>query len=92
MTPFRPLLRPATGRRARRSWAGLAVLAVALAPPALGRVPLAQAAPGDPAPAFFSSFGAGQRPLDWTSTVEVGPDGAPKASGVAGPPTTGIPG
>jgi len=92
MTPFRPLLRPAAGRRARRSWAGLAVLAVALATPALGRLPLAQAAPGDPAPAFFSSFEAGQRPLDWTSTVEVGPDGAPKASGVTGPPTTGIPG
>jgi len=55
-------------------------------------VPFAKAAPSDPAPAFASSFETGQRPLDWTSTVEVGRDGAPKASGVTGPATTGIPG
>jgi len=60
--------------------------------PAVARVPFAQAAPSDPAPAFASSFETGQRPLDWTSTVEVGRDGAPKASGVTGPTTTGIPG
>ncbi len=92
MSLLRPLLRPARGTRARRRWAGLAALAVAVATPAFGRVPLAQAAPGDPAPAFVSSFEAGQRPPDWMSTVETGPDGAPKASGVTGPATTGIPG
>ena len=55
-------------------------------------MPFAQAAPSDPAPAFASSFETGQRPLDWTSTVEVVRDGAPKASEVTGPATTGIPG
>jgi len=65
---------------------------VAVATPSFGPMPLARAAVGDPAPAFASSFEDGQRPLDWTSTVEVGPDGQPKASGVTGPATTGIPG
>ena len=92
MTLLRSLLRPARGSRACRRWASLGVLAVAVATPTFGRVPLAQAAPGDPAPAFASSFEDGQRPLDWTSTVEVGPDGQPKASGVTGPASTGIAG
>jgi len=92
MSLFRPLLRPARGARARRRWASVAALAVAVATPAVARVPFAQAAPSDPAPAFASSFETGQRPLDWTSTVEVGRDGAPKASWVTGPATTGIPG
>ena len=92
MTQFRSLLRPDRGSPACRRWASLGVLAVALATPAFGQVPLAQAAPGDPAPAFASSFEEGQRPVDWTSTVEVGPDGQPKASGVTGPASTGIPG
>ncbi len=92
MSLFRPLLRPARGARACRRWASVAALAVAVATPAVARVPFAQAAPSDPAPAFASSFETGQRPLDWTSTVEVGRDGAPKASGVTGPATTGIPG
>ncbi len=70
MSLFRPLLRPARGARARRRWASVAALAVAVATPAVARVPFAQAAPSDPAPAFASSFETGQRPLDWTSTVE----------------------
>lgn len=60
MSLFRPLLRPARGARARRRWASVA----AVATPAVARVPFAQAAPSDPAPAFASSFETGQRPLD----------------------------
>jgi hypothetical protein len=90
MSLSRPLSRPARAPRTRRLWAGLAALAVAAATPALGQVPVVAAAPGDLA--FVSSFEAGQRPLDWTSTVEAGPDGAPKAAGVTGPAGAGIPG
>ena len=81
-----------TGSLSRRGWASLTVFAMAVAAPTFGPMPLAQAAPDDPAPTFASSFEDGQRPLDWTSTVEVGPDGQPKASGVTGPATAGIPG
>ncbi len=51
-----------------------------------------QAAPSGPGGSFASSFEDGQRPVDWTSTVESGPDGKPKAAGVTGPAATGIPG
>ena len=79
LTQFRSLLRPGCGSRARRRCAGLVVIAMAVATPAFGGMQIAQASPGDPAPAFASSFEDGQQPLDWTSTVEAGPDGQPRA-------------
>lgn len=41
---------------------------------------------------FRSSFEAGDPQPAWTNTVESGPDGAPKTSGVRNPKPTGIPG
>ena len=41
---------------------------------------------------FASSFEPGDPVLDWTSTVETDPSGAPRMSGVTGASSTGIPG
>lgn len=41
---------------------------------------------------FTSSFESGDPAPDWLSTVDTAPDGSPKASGVDGGFTTGIPG
>ncbi|WP_043266670.1 GH92 family glycosyl hydrolase [Streptomyces sp. CT34] len=55
----------------------------------------AQAAPSQPPPGsteFSSSFEPGQPQPDWTDTVETGPDGRPKTSGVSPEDTPGAPG
>ena len=42
--------------------------------------------------AYATSFEQGQPQPDWTSTVETGPDGNPRAENVTGPTPTGLPG
>ncbi|MFC8915201.1 GH92 family glycosyl hydrolase [Streptomyces sp. NPDC057116] len=70
-----------------------ASLIVAAAPPTA-----ALAAPARPAQQaatqteFRSSFEADERPPDWRNTVDVGPDGHKRASGVDGAYAAGIPG
>ncbi len=41
---------------------------------------------------YETSFEEGQPQPDWTSTVETGPDGKPRAENVTGPTPTGLPG
>ncbi|GAA4896169.1 GH92 family glycosyl hydrolase [Streptomyces coeruleoprunus] len=55
----------------------------------------AHASPGEPAPPareFATSFEEDERPPDWRDTVEAGPDGTARTSGVDGGFTAGIPG
>ncbi|QHC24959.1 GH92 family glycosyl hydrolase [Streptomyces sp. GS7] len=69
-----------------------AALLLVTAPGATGA---AQAAPPQPpqGPAqFSSSFEPGQPQPDWTDTVETGPDGRPKTSGVSPEAAPGAPG
>ena len=94
--PTRLNPRPASGhRRWRTPSRGPVSVALAMALAMLGQLPAVQAghaAPTGPGGSFASSFEEGQRPVDWTSTVETGADGKPKAAGVTGPAATGIPG
>ncbi|MFE1935649.1 GH92 family glycosyl hydrolase [Streptomyces sp. NPDC059474] len=87
-------------RRPQRRWRGIGrtaplVAAVLLAVTAQGG---AVAAPAGPASAhhadrtFASSFESGDPQPDWRDTVETGPDGKKKASGVGGGYSSGIPG
>ncbi|WP_253208852.1 discoidin domain-containing protein, partial [Streptomyces niphimycinicus] len=87
-------------RRPQRRWRGIGraaplVAAVLLAVTAQGG---AVAAPAGPASAhhadrtFTSSFESGDPQPDWRDTVETGPDGKKKASGVDGGYSSGIPG
>lgn len=84
-----PAHRP-RARVARRM--GAVVVALAIATPALSQVPGAVATPDTRGGTFASSFEAGQAPVTWSSTVEVGADGQPRAGGVTGPTPTGLPG
>ncbi|MEU4894601.1 GH92 family glycosyl hydrolase [Streptomyces sp. NPDC044780] len=87
-------------RQPLRRWRGIGrpaalVAAVVLAVTAQGG---AVAAPADPASAhhadrtFASSFESDDPQPDWRNTVETGPDGKKKASGVDGSYSAGIPG
>ncbi|XVS63471.1 GH92 family glycosyl hydrolase [Actinosynnema sp. CA-299493] len=79
--------------RGRRSLVVVSTIAVALG--SVGGWPFATAAPGEPTVSetlFATSFEDGQPQPSWTSTVETGPDGTPKTSGVDGSDATGIPG
>ncbi|WP_209622295.1 GH92 family glycosyl hydrolase [Saccharothrix coeruleofusca] len=79
--------------RSRRSLVVTTTAAVVLAGVA-GWTP-ATAAPGEPAMSetiFATSFEDGQPQPKWSSTVETGPDGAPRTSGVDGADSTTIPG
>ncbi|MET7685404.1 GH92 family glycosyl hydrolase [Streptomyces sp. NPDC005423] len=78
----------------RRWWGPTVVTAVALAL-AAGSQGAAVALPAK-APAadreFASSFETGDPAPDWLNTVDTAPDGSPRASGVDGGYSTGIPG
>lgn len=79
--------RPTSGRRLVAAMAAGAVAAVT---PMLGHLPGAAAAPtavDQRGGTFSSSFESGDRPLDWTSTVEAG-----RSRNVTGPTPTGLPG
>ncbi|WP_367135872.1 GH92 family glycosyl hydrolase [Saccharothrix sp. HUAS TT1] len=79
--------------RGRRSL--VVVSTIALAVGGVGGWSSATAAPGEPTvsdPLFATSFEDGQPQPDWTSTVETGPDGTPRTSGVNGSDSTSIPG
>ncbi|MGW3263199.1 GH92 family glycosyl hydrolase [Streptomyces sp. NPDC001056] len=81
-------------RRTRHRWSPAAVLTAAFVM-AVGGQGAAVALPAK-APAadreFASSFEAGDPAPDWLNTVDTGPDGTPRASGVDGGYSTGIPG
>src|SRR5689334_19093417 len=81
-------------RRARHRWGPAAVLTAAFVM-AVGAQGAAVALPAK-APAvgqeFASSFETGDPAPDWLNTVDTGPDGKKRASGVDGGYTTGIPG
>ncbi|MFD0199939.1 MULTISPECIES: GH92 family glycosyl hydrolase [Saccharothrix] len=80
-------------KRGRRSL--VVVSTIALAVGSVGGWPSATAAPGEPTVSetlFATSFEDGQPQPTWASTVETGPDGTPKTSGVNGSDSTGIPG
>ncbi|MFH7339169.1 GH92 family glycosyl hydrolase [Streptomyces hygroscopicus] len=81
-------------RRTRHRWSPAAVLTAAFVM-AVGGQGAAVALPaGAPAAGqeFASSFEAGDPAPDWLNTVDTGPDGTPRASGVDGGYSTGIPG
>ncbi|WP_430383153.1 GH92 family glycosyl hydrolase [Streptomyces sp. P10-4] len=81
-------------RRTRHRWGPAAVLTAAFVM-AVGGQGAAVALPAE-APAadreFASSFEADDPAPDWLNTVDTGPDGTPRASGVDGGYSTGIPG
>ncbi|MFF5857203.1 GH92 family glycosyl hydrolase [Streptomyces sp. NPDC012751] len=81
-------------RRKRHRW-GPAVVLTAAFVMAVGAQGAAVALPAG-APAadreFASSFEAGEPAPDWLNTVDTGPDGGKRASGVDGGYSTGIPG
>ncbi|MEU3827386.1 GH92 family glycosyl hydrolase [Streptomyces sp. NPDC029080] len=81
-------------RRTRHRWGTAAVLTAAFVM-AVGAQGAAVALPAR-APAadreFASSFEAGEPAPDWLNTVDTGPDGGKRASGVDGGYSTGIPG
>ncbi|MFI9246815.1 GH92 family glycosyl hydrolase [Streptomyces sp. NPDC053086] len=81
-------------RRTRHRWGPAAVLTAAFVT-AVGAQGAAVALPAR-APAadreFASSFEAGEPAPDWLNTVDSGPDGGKRASGVDGGYSTGIPG
>ncbi|NBM14650.1 GH92 family glycosyl hydrolase [Streptomyces sp. GC420] len=76
------------GRAATLAAAALA-LVVAIPGPAAARP---AGAPTSPDREFFSSFETGDPQPDWRDTVETGPDGRERASGVNGGYSSGIPG
>src|SRR5688500_13709039 len=79
--------------RSRRSLAVITTAALALG--SVGGWSSATAAPGEPTVSetlFATSFEDGQPQPKWSSTVETGPDGTPRTSGVNGSDSTGIPG
>ncbi|ONI83458.1 alpha-mannosidase [Saccharothrix sp. ALI-22-I] len=79
--------------RNRRSLAVVATIALVLG--GVGGWFSATAAPGEPTvreTLFATSFEDGQPQPKWSSTVETGPDGKPKTSGVNGSDSTSIPG
>ena len=67
-----------------------AVLALAVAVP--GSAVALPAQPAAPDREFASSFESGEPQPDWRNTVETGPDGTKRASGVNGGYASGIPG
>ncbi|MEU6665339.1 GH92 family glycosyl hydrolase [Streptomyces sp. NPDC046727] len=81
-------------RRTRHRWGPAVVLTTAFVM-AVGAQGAAVALPAE-APAadreFASSFEAGEPAPDWLNTVDTGPDGTKRASGVDGGYSTGIPG
>ncbi|WP_318200748.1 GH92 family glycosyl hydrolase [Streptomyces sp. SCL15-4] len=81
-------------RRTRHRWGPAAALTAAFVM-AVGAQGAAVALPAK-APAadreFASSFEAGEPAPDWLNTVDTGPDGAERASGVDGGYSSGIPG
>ncbi|MEU2060170.1 GH92 family glycosyl hydrolase [Streptomyces sp. NPDC013455] len=81
-------------RRTRHRWDPAVVLTAAFVM-AVGAQGAAVARPAKaPAPdrEFASSFETGDPAPDWLNTVDTGPDGGKRASGVDGGYTTGIPG
>ncbi|MET9254896.1 GH92 family glycosyl hydrolase [Streptomyces sp. NPDC003717] len=82
------------GYRVRHRWGPAVVLttAFALAVSAQGAAVARPAAPAAASAEFASSFEAGDPAPDWLSTVDTGPGGAKRASGVDGGFSNGIPG
>lgn len=81
-------------RRTRHRWGPAVVLAAAFVM-AVGSQGAAVALPAKAAAAdreFASSFEPGDAAPDWLNTVDTGPDGTKRASGVDGGYSTGIPG
>ncbi|MFJ6294579.1 GH92 family glycosyl hydrolase [Streptomyces griseoviridis] len=81
-------------RRTRHRWGPAVVLTAAFAL-AAGSQGAAVALPAKAKPAdreFASSFETGEPAPDWLNTVDTGPGGAKRASGVDGGYSTGIPG
>ncbi|WP_171480924.1 GH92 family glycosyl hydrolase [Streptomyces griseoviridis] len=81
-------------RRTRHRW-GPAVVLTAVFALAAGSQGAAVALPAKAKPAdreFASSFETGEPAPDWLNTVDTGPGGAKRASGVDGGYSTGIPG
>ncbi|QKW09879.1 glycoside hydrolase family 92 protein [Streptomyces sp. NA04227] len=83
--PLKP--RPATGYRAAVGAAALLLLATAES----AAITLPAQEPATERE-FSTSFEAGQPAPDWVSTVETGPDGSPRAHGVDGGYSGGLPG
>ncbi|MGW1599774.1 glycoside hydrolase domain-containing protein, partial [Streptomyces eurythermus] len=81
-------------RRTRHRWGPAAVLTAAfvMAVGAQGAAVALPAGPAAPDREFTSSFEAGEPAPDWLNTVDTGPDGSKRASGVDGGYSTGIPG
>ncbi|MFF9523695.1 GH92 family glycosyl hydrolase [Streptomyces achromogenes] len=81
-------------RRTRHRWGPAAVLTAAfvMAVGARGAAVALPAGPAAPDREFASSFEAGEPAPDWLNTVDTGPDGGKRASGVDGGYSTGIPG
>ncbi|WP_381556431.1 GH92 family glycosyl hydrolase [Streptomyces eurythermus] len=81
-------------RRTRHRWGPAAVLTAAfvMAVGAQGAAVALPAGPAAPDREFASSFEAGEPAPDWLNTVDTGPDGSKRASGVDGGYSTGIPG
>ncbi|MFD0371734.1 GH92 family glycosyl hydrolase [Streptomyces sp. NPDC127114] len=74
------------------SLAASAALILALVPTVAQAVPGASEQPGGTAREFTTSFEAEETQPTWRNTVEVGPDGKKRTSGVDGGFVTGIPG
>ncbi|MFJ4918531.1 GH92 family glycosyl hydrolase [Streptomyces sp. NPDC088725] len=82
-----------TGRRLRQWHTAALVGAASLLVVTAQSAAIAQPHPTDPAQKeFASSFEADEPAPDWRNTVETGPDGEKRASGVDGGLTAGIPG
>ncbi|MFI8812460.1 MULTISPECIES: GH92 family glycosyl hydrolase [unclassified Streptomyces] len=84
------------GSRKRQSRSA-AIIAVSLAlvvaaPTAAAAQPAGPAQKPSGERTFSSSFESDEKQLDWRNTVEVGPDGSKKASGIDGGFSAGIPG
>ncbi|WP_353945315.1 GH92 family glycosyl hydrolase [Streptomyces sp. HUAS MG91] len=86
---------PTQNKRTRHRFASTAALgAAALVLTAAGQGAAVAASPHKPHTdtEFSSSFEAGQPVPDWLNTVDTGPDGSKRASGVDGAYTGGVPG
>ncbi|MFJ6656919.1 GH92 family glycosyl hydrolase [Streptomyces sp. NPDC091377] len=87
-------MRHRTRHKARHRWGPAAVLTAAfvLAVTSQGAAVALPAAPSPGDREFASSFETDEPAPDWRNTVDTGPDGAKRASGVDGGYSTGIPG
>ncbi|MEV0094583.1 GH92 family glycosyl hydrolase [Streptomyces sp. NPDC050738] len=83
---------PIRPRHRKNSATVLVATAFALVVSAQGAAVARPAQAAQPGGEFTSSFEAGQPQPDWRNTVEVGPDGQKRSSGVEGGFSSGIPG